>query len=125
MRPIEIKAELPQEAINKILGNTKEEMDRMLSPGCTIDLSDGKGRTVTYISFPKGTKPEDVAPAVHAKWIKIGRGKEFDSYMCSACHAKMRSYDAHVRKHMLFCGECGAKTDGIDNEWLAIRDAIR
>ena len=62
---ITFKAELPQEFYDKIIGNTPEEMDRMLQPGYEFDLSDGKDRAVTYIAFPKGTKPEDVAQIVH------------------------------------------------------------
>lgn len=56
----------------------------------------------------------DVSPVVHAKWIKICRGRELDSYMCSACRCKMRSFDEHVRNRMLFCNECGASMDGIE-----------
>ena len=57
---ITFKAELPQEFYDKILGNTPEEMARMLQPGYAFDLSDGKDRSVTYIAFPAGTKPDDV-----------------------------------------------------------------
>lgn len=61
---ITFTADLPQEAYDKILGNTPEEMDRMLKPGYAFDLSDGKDRAVTYIAFPEGTKPEDVEKVV-------------------------------------------------------------
>ena len=57
---ITFKAKLPQEFYDKILGNTPEDMDRMLTPGYAFDLSDGKDRAVTYIAFPEGTKPEEV-----------------------------------------------------------------
>lgn len=57
---ITFTAELPQEVIDKVLANTKEDMDKWLEAGNTFDLSDGADRTVAYISFPKGTKLEDV-----------------------------------------------------------------
>lgn len=103
MRPIEIKSELPQEAINKILGNTKEDMDRMLSPGYTIDLSDGKDRTVTYISFPNGTTPEDVAPVAHAHWVAVENGVG----VCSNCNRQ-----DHIDPIATHCRYCGAVLDG-------------
>lgn len=57
---ITFEAELPQEFYEKILGNTPEEMARMLQPGYAFNLSDGKDRTVTYIAFPEGTTPDEV-----------------------------------------------------------------
>lgn len=61
------KADLPQEVIDKVLANTKEDMDKWLEAGNTFDISDGADRTVTYISFPKGTKPEDVVLVVRCE----------------------------------------------------------
>lgn len=64
---ITLTADLPQEAIDKVLGNTKEDMDKWLDSGNTFDLSDGADRTVVYISFPKHTKPEDVVRVVRCR----------------------------------------------------------
>lgn len=61
---IAFTADLPQEAIDKVLANTKEDMDKWLESRNTFDLSDGADRTVAYISFPKGTKPEEVVQVV-------------------------------------------------------------
>lgn len=60
-------ADLPQEVIDKVLANTKEDMDKWLESGNTFDLSDGADRTVAYIIFPKGTKPEEVVQVVRCK----------------------------------------------------------
>lgn len=108
MRSVEISADLPQEAIDKILGNTKEDMDRMLSLGYAFDLSDGKDRAVTYISFPKGTDPKDVAPVVHAKWIECESGWGFK---CSNCKARVKRSEVFNGNHH-YCYKCGAKIDG-------------
>ena len=64
---ITFTANLPQEVIDKVLANTKEDMDKWLESGNTFDLSDGADRTVAYISFPKHTKPEDVVRVVRCK----------------------------------------------------------
>lgn len=96
-----INVKLPLEALDKILGNTTEEMDRMLSLGYTFDLSDGADRTVTYISFPKGTDPNDVAPVVHGYWIKVAE----HVYRCSLCN-NHRHYKSR------YCPNCGAVMDG-------------
>lgn len=64
---ITFKADCPKEVFDKILGNTPEDMARMLQPGSTFDLSDGESRTVAYISFPKGTDPKDVAIVVRCR----------------------------------------------------------
>lgn len=64
---ITFTADLPQDVIDKVLANTKEDMDKWLEAGNTFDLSDGADRTVAYISFPKGTKPEDVVRVVRCK----------------------------------------------------------
>lgn len=64
---ITFTADVPQEAIDKVLANTKEDMDKWLKSGNTFDLSDGADRTVAYISFPKDTKPEDVVRVVRCK----------------------------------------------------------
>ena len=61
------KADLPQEVIDKVLANTKEDMEKWLEAGNTFDLSDEADRTVAYISFPKGTKPEDVVRVVRCE----------------------------------------------------------
>lgn len=53
--------------------------------------------------------------ARHGTWLKIGRGKEFDLYICSECRVNVQSFDDHVRKHMRFCSECGAPMDGIED----------
>lgn len=67
---ITFTADLPQEAIDKVLGNTKEDMDKWLDSGNTFDLSDGADRTVVYISFPKHTKPEDIVRVVRCRECK-------------------------------------------------------
>ena len=67
---ITFTADLPQDVIDKVLANTKEDMDKWLEAGNTFDLSDGADRTVAYISFPKGTKPEDVVRVVRCKDCK-------------------------------------------------------
>ncbi len=38
---ITFTADLPQEVIDKVLANTKEDMDKWLEAGNTFDLSDG------------------------------------------------------------------------------------
>lgn len=60
-------AHLPQEVIDKVMANTEEDMDKWLEAGNTFDLSDGADRTVAYISFPKGTKPEDIVRVVRCE----------------------------------------------------------
>lgn len=67
---ITFTADLPQEVIDKVLANTKEDMDKWLESGNTFDLSDGADRTVAYISFPKYTKPEDVVRVVRCRDCK-------------------------------------------------------
>ena len=64
---ITFTADLPQEVIDKVLANTKEDMGKWLEAGNMFDLSDGADRTVAYISFPKGTKPEDVVRVVRCE----------------------------------------------------------
>ena len=64
---IAFTADLLQEVIDKVLANTKEDIDKWLEAGNTFDLSDGADRTVAYISFPKGTKPEDVVRVVRCE----------------------------------------------------------
>lgn len=69
---ITFTADLPQEVIDKVIANTKEDMDKWLEAGNTFDLSDGADRTVTYISFPKGTKPEDVVRVARFRAVLYG-----------------------------------------------------
>ncbi len=86
---ISFTADLPQEVIDKVLANTKEDMDKWLESGNTFDLSDGTDRTVAYISFPKGTKPEDVVQVVRCaeckNWLECLIRTDDDGERYSRC----------------------------------------
>ena len=79
---ITFTADLPQEVIDKVLANTKEDMDKWLEAGNTFDLSDGADRTVAYISFPKGTKLEDVTRVVRCRECDYKRKQKNGQKYC-------------------------------------------
>lgn len=85
-----IEAQMPKEVYDKITGNTPEEMDRMLKPGYAFDLSDGKDRTVTYIAFPGGTKPEGVERIIKCEDCFYWRSPEGRNPWCDHYFAGLR-----------------------------------
>ena len=63
----------------------------------------------TLMTFIDNLPEADVAPVVHAHWIKHDYAEEFcetiiPNYECSHCHQWFRD-------DRDYCGECGAKMD--------------
>lgn len=54
----------------------------------------------------------DVAPAVHGRWIYIGK---YGEYECSVCHGIDTDcsdyYSSHVVTEQDYCPNCGARMD--------------
>lgn len=116
---ITFTADLPQEAIDKVLANTKEDMDKWLETGNTFDLSDGADRIVVYISFPKGTKLEDVVRVVRCKdcayWDRgtirmIAGNPELIGAICDKYHENGISEDVWTAADH-FCADGERRTD--------------
>ena len=53
-------------------------------------------------------QPEDVAPVVHAEWIK--RSFISADVFCSECHTLETTKDSNYKSK--YCPHCGAKMDG-------------
>ena len=76
--------------------------------GGTLWLTDGDVKEVKRFLDDQPTA--DVAPVVHAYWIRHEWAEEVEgilisNYECSHCHEWFRDNRGH-------CGECGARMDG-------------
>lgn len=74
--------------------------------GAVLDSCDSPCNDIdNLLSLPAA----DVAPVVHAHWIRCGDTPHFFVDECSECHTLTIDADA-------FCGACGAKMDEEDND---------
>lgn len=55
-----------------------------------------------------GTKEADVAPVVHAYWVK---GQDNEKVFCSACSIPISGEPDKIKKYFKICFNCGAKMD--------------
>ena len=60
------------------------------------------------------TRPADVAPVVHGRWVHEHISEGYAWVMCSECKAVI--HKILINKRLNYCPNCGAKMDGGDSD---------